>query len=215
MAELATLARPYANAVFSLARETAALDRWARCLGLLAAATGEELVGTLLAAPEVPAEQKAFHLADVCGEEVDEQARRFLLVLARNGRLPLLGEICSRFEELKGGGTAEPGRGGALHLPADRNPGGTPEGCVAQEVRQGSAALQRSGPEPSRRRRGSCRRHGHRRFGAWQARQAGRVAGPDVGGHRENAVDASEPAGSPAGPASLRLEDQEARTCNN
>ena len=101
MAELATLARPYGNAVFSLARETAALDVWARRLGLLAAAAGEERVRTLLEAPEIPAEQKAFHLADVCGEEVDERARRFLLVLARNGRLPLLGEISRRFDELK------------------------------------------------------------------------------------------------------------------
>ena len=101
MAELATLARPYANAVFSLARETRALDVWARRLGVLAAAAAEERVRTLLESPEVPAERKAFHLADVCGDEVDERGRKFLLVLARNGRLGLLGEISRRFDELK------------------------------------------------------------------------------------------------------------------
>ena len=101
MAELATLARPYANAVFSMARESRALDTWARRLGVLAAAAAEERMRAHLEAPEVPAEQKAFHLADVCGDEVDDRGRRLLLVLARNGRLGLLGEISRRFEELK------------------------------------------------------------------------------------------------------------------
>ena len=101
MAELATLARPYAGAVFSLAREQGALDAWGRRLGIMAAAAGEERVRSLLESPEVPAERKAFHLADVCGEEVEERGRRLLLVLARNGRLGLLGEISRRFEELK------------------------------------------------------------------------------------------------------------------
>lgn len=101
MAELATLARPYANAVFALARENGALERWARRLRILAAAAGEEPMRRLLEAPETPAEQKAFRLADVCGDEVDDRGRRFLLVLARNGRLPLLGEISRRFDELK------------------------------------------------------------------------------------------------------------------
>ncbi len=101
MAELATLARPYANAVFVLAREHRALDLWARRLGVMAAAADEDRVRALLASPEVPAEQKAFSLAEVCGGEVDERGRKFLLVLARNGRLPLLGEISRRFDELK------------------------------------------------------------------------------------------------------------------
>ena len=101
MAELATLARPYANAVFTLARENGALDLWARRLGIMAAAADEQRVRTLLESPEVPVEQKVFHLADVCGDEVDEHGRRFLLVLARNGRLGLLGEIFRRFNELK------------------------------------------------------------------------------------------------------------------
>ena len=101
MAELATLARPYANAVFALARDNQALALWARRLALLGAAADEERVRTLLHSPEVPAEQKAFHLADLCGDEVDECGRKFLQVLARNGRLPLLGEISRRFDELQ------------------------------------------------------------------------------------------------------------------
>jgi len=101
MTEIATLARPYANAVFVLAREDGALDRWARHLSVMAAAAGDERVRGLLEAPDVPAERKAHQLAEVCGDEVDDRCRRLLLELARNGRLSLLGEVSRRFDELK------------------------------------------------------------------------------------------------------------------
>ena len=101
MAELATLARPYANAVFSLALEHGALALWSRRLGLLAAAAEEEAVRRLLEAPDLPAEEKALSLAQVCGDEMDEQGRNFLLALAHNGRLPLIAEIRNGFEALK------------------------------------------------------------------------------------------------------------------
>lgn len=101
MAELATIARPYANAVFELAKAERLLDRFARLLAILAAATEDSQLQTLLASPDVGAEQKAFRLADVCGDEIDDRGRKFLQVLAKNGRLPLIPEIRQQFEELK------------------------------------------------------------------------------------------------------------------
>ena len=101
MAELATLARPYANAAFSLALANGALPQWSRRLGVLAAVAEDERVRTLLEAPEIPAEQKARTLAETCDDEMDEQGRNFLLALAHNGRLALLAEIFDRFEALK------------------------------------------------------------------------------------------------------------------
>ncbi|MEC7991360.1 MAG: F0F1 ATP synthase subunit delta, partial [Pseudomonadota bacterium] len=44
MAELATIARPYANAVFDLAKADNALDEWSRMLGVLAATAKDETV---------------------------------------------------------------------------------------------------------------------------------------------------------------------------
>ena len=180
MAELATIARPYANAVFALARENGVLDLWARRLGVMAAAAGEQRVRTLLESPEVPAERKAFHLADVCGDEVDDRGRRFLLVLARNGRLGLLGEISRRFEELKAAEERNLDVEVLSHLSADRGTGRAPQGCAADEIRQGSEAHERRGREPARRRHRARRGHGHRRLGARQARQARRIAGQDL-----------------------------------
>ena len=101
MAELATLARPYANAVFDIAKSAGALDGWSRMLGCLGAVAADAGVRQLLEAPEMPDEQKAFRLADICGDELDDRARKMIQVLARNKRLGLIGEIRDQFEELK------------------------------------------------------------------------------------------------------------------
>jgi len=101
MAEQATLARPYANAAFALARENKQLNLWAERLAVLAATAQDERVRGLLQSPDVSAAQRANRLADLCRDQMDDRGRSFLLVLARNGRLSLLGEISRRFEELK------------------------------------------------------------------------------------------------------------------
>ena len=101
MAELATLARPYAKAVFDIAKGAGGLDRWSRMLLLLAAAAETETVAILLNAPDVDETVKAHRLAELLGDDIDTQGKRFLNVLADAKRLPLLGEIHEQFEALK------------------------------------------------------------------------------------------------------------------
>ncbi len=101
MAEVATLARPYASAVFDIAKSSGELDRWSRMLGFLSVATTERTVQRLLAAPDVADEQKAFRLAELVGDELNDRARKFIGVLATNKRLPLLTEIYIQFETLR------------------------------------------------------------------------------------------------------------------
>lgn len=101
MAELATLARPYGNAVFALAKSASALPRWSRLLGVLGAAVGEAQVRALIESPEIAAQTKAHRLGELCGDDIDSAGRQFLQVLSANGRLALLGEVQRRFEELK------------------------------------------------------------------------------------------------------------------
>ena len=98
MAELATLARPYANAVFEIAKGDGDLDRWSRMLKLLGAAAREPAVRVLLDSPDIPDEQKAYRLADAFRDELNDRARKFLNVLADNKRLPLLPEIAEQYE---------------------------------------------------------------------------------------------------------------------
>lgn len=101
MAELATLARPYANAVFAVAKESGELDRWSRMLGFLSVASEDATMRVLLDAPEVGEEQKARQLTDVCGDELNDRAKQFVRVLAANRRLDLISEIAELFEDLR------------------------------------------------------------------------------------------------------------------
>ena len=103
MAELATLARPYANAAFDLARVRGDQDRWSRTLDFLSRALDEPGLRALVAAP-VADVRKAHEVLDLLAAEfgeVTEPVRRFVHVLASNKRLALLGEISEQFEALK------------------------------------------------------------------------------------------------------------------
>ena len=101
MAELATLARPYASAVFDLARERGQLDRWARLLRLLAAALDVAAMRSLVETPSKADAAKAREFAAVLGDDIDDAGRSFLNVVAANKRLALLPEIQRQFEALK------------------------------------------------------------------------------------------------------------------
>jgi F-type H+-transporting ATPase subunit delta len=101
MAELSTLARPYAKAAFSAAVESDAIIGWSTALQTLSAITGTEEVAELIANPSVNALDKAKTITAVCGDQCNEGAANLLVVLAENGRFALLPEISEQFEELR------------------------------------------------------------------------------------------------------------------
>ena len=101
MAELTTLARPYAKAAFQHARESGALDAWANALGTAAAVTHDPRASQLLGSPGATASQKADALIGVCGESLPQDVRNFLGVLAENRRLPLLPQVHALFLDFK------------------------------------------------------------------------------------------------------------------
>ncbi len=101
MAELITLARPYAKAAFEVALQNNALDSWSGMLSLSAAITADETIGELLNSPSLSSEQIADAFVGVCGDELDEKGNNFVHLLAENKRLVLLPEISTLFENLK------------------------------------------------------------------------------------------------------------------
>ncbi|WP_297426794.1 F0F1 ATP synthase subunit delta [uncultured Acinetobacter sp.] len=101
MAELLTLARPYAKAAFAYASEQNAADSWSNALTLLSAAVQDEAFSAYLNRPELnPAEQVSL-FAKVLGEDQTAAVSNFLTLLAENGRLSLLPEIQAEYEQLK------------------------------------------------------------------------------------------------------------------
>ena len=101
MAELSTLARPYAEAVFRLAREAGDMDGWEARLELLAQIVADDRMTAYLADPMVGAERAAQTVIAVAGEGLREAGANFVQVLAGSGRLPLLPEIRAQFRALK------------------------------------------------------------------------------------------------------------------
>ena len=101
MAELLTLARPYAKAAFAYASEQSAADSWSQALELLSAAVQDEAFSAFLNRPELtPAEQVSL-FAKILGEDQTQAVSNFLTLLAENGRLALLPEIAAEYEQLK------------------------------------------------------------------------------------------------------------------
>jgi len=101
MAELATVARPYAEAAFKAALEKNALEKAAEGLALLAAVAADERVRSILSDPRVSAAQKKELFASIAGDRLDDMSRNLLAVLVDNRREELIGAISGQFDELK------------------------------------------------------------------------------------------------------------------
>lgn len=101
MAELSTLARPYAKAAFEHAAAKGELQGWSESLGIAAAVAQQGEVDKLLSSPSYTAEQQAQQLIEICGDALNEQSTNFIKLLADNRRLKLLPFIQQQFETLK------------------------------------------------------------------------------------------------------------------
>ena len=101
MAELSTLARPYARAAFEFARDRGELQTWSAQLASAAAVTLDVVMARVLGNPALTAAQQAQTLKDVCGDAINTHGQNFVSVLASNKRLTLLPEISAVFEQYK------------------------------------------------------------------------------------------------------------------
>jgi F-type H+-transporting ATPase subunit delta len=101
MAELSTLARPYAKAAFEYALESNQLQAWSKMLTLTAAVSEQDKVAELLASPEATSSELADTFVNLCGDQLDQKAANFIGELAQHKRLSLLPQINEQFEALK------------------------------------------------------------------------------------------------------------------
>ena len=101
MAEIATIARPYAEAVFRLAKENGKLTAWSEQLSMLQLVAADTDMRRLANDPEVSSEQLSSLFLSVCGSKLDHDTGNFISLLIDNGRLNALPEIVEQFEALK------------------------------------------------------------------------------------------------------------------
>ena len=99
MAELATIARPYAEALFKAARaDLAAADAW---LQPLAQVAENAQLQDFAANPNVSDTQVFDMLSGVAKVTLPEQGKNFLQTVIDNGRVSALPEIAAQFRALK------------------------------------------------------------------------------------------------------------------
>ena len=101
MAELTTLARPYAKAAFEYAQAHQQLANWSAMLGLAAAVSQDDTMQRVLKAPRLTCTDKATTFVEVCGDKFDAQVRNFIHIVAENDRLALLPQIVELFDLYK------------------------------------------------------------------------------------------------------------------
>jgi F-type H+-transporting ATPase subunit delta len=101
MSELATLARPYAEAAFKRAKETSTSAKWSEFLAYIDAVTGDALVKTVINNPNLGKDKKTQLLQEICGESLDAEMGNFLKLLVQNNRLGLLSHIRKNYELLR------------------------------------------------------------------------------------------------------------------
>ena len=98
MAENVTIARPYADAAFELARGADALAPWSEALDKLAAIIADETMGECIANPQLSQDQLSQLVLDVAGNALSPEQQNFVRVLVANDRLSVLPEIRDLFE---------------------------------------------------------------------------------------------------------------------
>lgn len=101
MAEASTIARPYAQAVFDIATSTKKLSEWSKQLESLSAIVSDDQIGGLVTNPSVESEQLVDLIISIAKDDLDQEGKNFVKVLAENDRLNVIPEIATIFENLK------------------------------------------------------------------------------------------------------------------
>lgn len=98
MTQALTLARPYARAAFSLAREAGDTAGWSQTLAFAARVAADPQAHALLGHPQLAGAEAVRLLAP---EGANDTFKRFLGLLVDNHRVALLPEIAGLYEDLR------------------------------------------------------------------------------------------------------------------
>ncbi len=101
MAEISTLARPYAQAIFNLANASNTLKAWSETLALLAEVAANTDMIEIITNPDTSNEQRVTLFTDICKDQLDEQGINFIKLAAENNRLEIMPAIAQSFEAMR------------------------------------------------------------------------------------------------------------------
>lgn len=101
-----TIARPYAEATFDVAKARGALPAWSDALNTLAAIVADPQIAGRIGDPNVPRGELVELIFSVAGDALPGELKNLVRLLSANRRLPFVADIARLFDEMK---TAEQG----------------------------------------------------------------------------------------------------------
>ncbi|MEA3404655.1 MAG: F0F1 ATP synthase subunit delta [Pseudomonadota bacterium] len=101
MAELMTIARPYAEAAFATAKDNNQLAEWSEELANLATIASDETMQAMIANPSYAGSDIVSVFEAVMESNLTKEGKNLLTVMAENKRLAALPALAEAFEELK------------------------------------------------------------------------------------------------------------------
>lgn len=97
----AALARPYARAVFELAKSQGEFQKWSESLSLMAAVISNDTIAGLLDNPRLTRSGASDLVIRACGEDISDSEKNLLNMLAENDRLSELPMITALFHKFR------------------------------------------------------------------------------------------------------------------
>lgn len=107
MAELTTIARPYADALFRVASETGSLAAWSETLNKLAVIAACDEMQEIASNPRIAVAQLQELVLELLGKESKPEVVNFIAMVLQNRRFAALPEIAVMFESLKAASEGE------------------------------------------------------------------------------------------------------------
>lgn len=102
MAELSTIARPYAEALFSAVKnDSKGLPYWSELITTLGQTISQSDVQEAMGDPRLNNDQRTQILFDLAGQELPAQAQNLLRLIVANGRENAIADIAAQFDQLR------------------------------------------------------------------------------------------------------------------
>ena len=101
MAEITTIARPYAEAIFKLAVADGSLAQWGEQLSEMAGLASNPDMRSAIGNPKIKDQVLSDLFTSLTKSPLDERARNFVRLLIDNNRLDVLPQISQQFGQLK------------------------------------------------------------------------------------------------------------------
>ena len=101
MSESSNIARPYAQAIFELARDSQRFDEWSENLNGLCEIVEHPDIGVMINDPRITRGQVLEVMLEIGGDGFDEQTRNLVRILGHYRRLGSLPMIARQYESLR------------------------------------------------------------------------------------------------------------------